>query len=68
MYDTPLLADAYDRIEIGLENIEEMTLKIRQIQMRLRAVNDRTTSYANRGRRNLEFVVRDMVWLRVAKI
>lgn len=47
--------DESDWIEIGPEVIEDTTEKISTIQMRLKAGNDRTTSYVNRGRQDLEF-------------
>nr|GEU78130.1 hypothetical protein [Tanacetum cinerariifolium] len=59
-------AEAGEGQLIGLELVQETTKKISQIKDRLKVARDRQKSYADKGRKPLEFSVGDYVWLKVS--
>lgn len=64
---SPLYWDDVDRAAVtGPEMIQEMEQKVKLIQQRLRAAQDRQAAYANKRRRPLEFQQGDRVFLRVS--
>nr|GEV58191.1 reverse transcriptase domain-containing protein [Tanacetum cinerariifolium] len=58
-------AEVGDAQLTGPETIHETTEKIIQIKKRIQAARDRHKSYADRGRKPLEFEVRDKVMLKI---
>jgi len=63
---TPLCwAEVGDKSIIGPEIVQEITLKIKSIQEKMRTAQSRQKSYADRRRRPLEFEEGDHVFLKV---
>ena len=52
---------------IGLDLVKDTEEKVKIIQQRLKAVSDRQRSYANLKRKDIEFEVRDKVFLKVSQ-
>jgi len=53
---------------IGPELIQETTEKVRRIQEHIKTAQSRQKSYADQGRKPLEFQVGDKVFLKVSPI
>ena len=51
---------------IGPDLVKDIEEKVQIIQRRLKAVNDRQRSYTNLKRKDIEFEVRDKVFLKVS--
>ena len=51
---------------LGPEIVDETAEKVRVIQANMKKAQDRQKKYANRGRREVSFVVNDLVFLKVA--
>ena len=63
---TPLCWDqVVDSSSVGTDIVEEANEKIRLIRQRLQTAQSRQKSYASRRRRELEFEVGDLVYLKV---
>ncbi|MCI30711.1 retrotransposon protein, partial [Trifolium medium] len=63
---TPLCwTEVGDRGVLGPEIIQETTLKIKSVQEKMKVAQSRQKSYADHGRRPLEFEEGDHVFLRV---
>ncbi|XP_010682569.1 uncharacterized protein LOC104897397 [Beta vulgaris subsp. vulgaris] len=58
--------DVNESLNLGPEMIEETTNKLKLIQERMKAAQDRQKSYADQRRRDLEFVVGEEVLLKVS--
>ena len=64
---TPLCWDqVVDGLDVGTYIVEEANEKIRVIRQRLTTAQSRQKSYADRRRRELEFEVGDLVYLKVS--
>ncbi|XP_073035283.1 uncharacterized protein [Primulina eburnea] len=64
---SPLYWDDVDRAAVtGPDMIHEMEQKVKLIQQRLKAAQDRQAAYANKRRRPLEFQQGDRVFLKVS--
>ncbi|XP_073025121.1 uncharacterized protein [Primulina eburnea] len=64
---SPLYWDDVDRATVtGPDMIHEMQQKVKLIQQRLKAAQDRQAAYANKRRRPLEFQQGDRVFLKVS--
>ena len=64
---TPICwTDLNEHKVIGLDIVKEIEEKVRIIQQRLKAVSDRKKSYANLKRKDIEYEVRDKVFLKVS--
>ncbi|XP_073035222.1 uncharacterized protein [Primulina eburnea] len=64
---SPLYWDDVDRAAVtGPDMIHEMEQKVKVIQQRLKAAQDRQAAYANKRRRPLEFQQGDRVFLKVS--
>jgi hypothetical protein len=55
-----------DSVSVGTDIVEEANQKIRVIRQRLQTAQSRQKSYADRRRRELEFEVGDLVYLKVS--
>ncbi|KAL1224845.1 RNA-directed DNA polymerase-like protein [Cardamine amara subsp. amara] len=55
-----------ERSTLGASFVQETTEKIRVLKLNMREAQDRHKSYADRRRRELEFEVRDRVYLKMA--
>jgi len=53
---------------IGPEIVEETTEKIKSVRDKMRAAQDRQKHYADKGRKEVEFAVCDMVYLKMITI
>ena len=51
---------------IGLDIVKETKEKVRVIQQRLKATNDRQNSYANLKRKDIKYEVKDKVFLKAS--
>ncbi|XP_073309923.1 uncharacterized protein [Primulina huaijiensis] len=67
LVESPLYWDDVDRAAvIGPDMIHEMEQKVKLIQQRLKAAQDRQAAYANKRRRPLEFQQGDRIFLKVS--